>query len=108
MTRMISLSVIPEEDEWTATFVEMSQIATDLAKADLLAHVSLTATKLDENVEPEEELYHDEGTMRLVREAIKNGLGERVDTNRPFFVDSIITDIVSELQNAGILFRERR
>lgn len=56
-----------------------------------------------------EHLYHDENTLPKVRDAIKKGV-------RDFIADRLlgrakhdgfIDNVINELQNAGILFRER-
>lgn len=106
MQRMINMSVgVSEaEDEHRHVFAYLADIAGELTQTH--EYVSLTSNKLNEEIEIEEEvLYHDENTLSRVREAIKEalapyGMGGEGDTS--------VTDIINELQNAGIFFRERR
>ncbi len=51
--------------------------------------------------EQSEDLFHDEGTLMKVRHAFWEVLGNTVRERQ-------ITDIISEMQNTGLLFRERR
>lgn len=69
-----------------------------------LDHVSVYNTKVDEEFEVEEDAteYHDENTLALVRSTL---------ANTQLFVDRGwpgVDEIIIALQNAGILFRQRR
>jgi hypothetical protein len=53
----------------------------------------------------EEHLRHDEDTLVKVREALVRGLMGTTDLD---LIDQLVTNQINHLQNAGILFRERR
>lgn len=109
--RIVSLSALASgAEQYTRLFMDLSELARNLT--DDFQHVSVTASRVDEDdSEPlcdPDGLYHDEQTLVKVREAIKRGLGERVWTARDVLTNAIVTEIITEMQNAGILFREKR
>lgn len=104
MTRMVSLSVGTESaDDWAETFQDLSELGKNLGVTH--SYVSVSSTEIDDSEEPEgEDLYYDDATLDKVRRAIGSALVR--GTRRPDPV--LVTNIIGELQNAGILFRERR
>lgn len=104
MSSILSISVIPKGEEGRQRFMLIANGIME--NSDLYEYVtttSLDSESLDAEVEDEEDmddevLYYDEETLVKVRLALgKAGCG----ANR-------ITDCITELQNSGILFRERR
>ena len=107
--RMISMSLITDGAEsWMESFQKVSEIATDLEKSESFKHISVTATRMDvDDSAPEidpQGLYFDENTLTKVRRALKHVLEQRAQ----YVPESMITDLVIEMQNEGILFREQR
>lgn len=101
--RLVSLTVgMDETEDYFQTFQKISEIATDLDRAGDFSYINVSAQRVDEEVEPEQEqrsepVYYDEFTLMKVRRAIiKYGIS-----------DNICTDLISNMQNEGILFRER-
>lgn len=74
----------------------MSQAQMDLIMSGFDCH--LHATEIDPSV-PEVEEFHDDQTLQKVYEALMSVKGVSVQRAQ---------DAVSAMQNAGILFRERR
>ena len=97
MDRLVSLSVgTCGAEDYQNTFLDVSELAKGLAPTH--TYISVSAQKLgDSDTEDREELRHDENTLNKVREAIV-GSGFTVKT---------ATELISAIQNAGILFRER-
>jgi hypothetical protein len=52
----------------------------------------------------QERTYYDDQTLVKVREALRKGLLETVYHTQ----DDLLTSLISHMQNAGILFRERK
>ena len=99
MERMISLSVIPKPEDQEFVFNAMSHTASQLGHDCPNANLTFStyAYEDDQFDEPVEKLYHDENTLDKVRNAlISSGMTGRVADNA-----------INEMQNAGILFRER-
>lgn len=102
MTHLITLSVGTEgPDQHKAVFGLMSDIGAEFALD--YHYSSITSVDTDRPNDGDEEFY-DEHTLFKVREAIKNAIEVRVATAP----EAMINDIINEMQNAGILFRERR
>jgi hypothetical protein len=105
--RIISLYVGTDDDEgWRQIFQDFSELAHSIGERYHYVGVSSTFAGVDDS-EPEcdpQGLYYDENTIVKVREAIKEAVETRVATAP----ESLITDIITEIQNAGILFRESR
>jgi hypothetical protein len=96
-THSINLSVMVDNSEdWRDVFSEFTSVAGDLDKA--YAGVTVTSYDLSSSPKDDSEEYYDEYTMLKVHKAITECA----------FTDHTATDIISALQNAGILFRERR
>lgn len=96
----INFSVhVDNPDTWNRLWVELSERAGALGKYNPM--VSLTSHDLSVDFDPNEEEsneYHDENTLFLVMEALgRAGLGHMM-----------VQDAIREMQNAGILFRQRR
>jgi hypothetical protein len=99
MDRLISLSVGTEGDEaWASTFQDLSELARNLGDAHGYVSVSSSPLGEDSDDAPEEDLFYDEETLFKVMRVLRERGLSRVR------VESVIND----LQNAGILFRERR
>jgi hypothetical protein len=98
MDRLISLTVgTVGDDEYCATMQDVSELAVALgAKHD---YVSLSAHAFDAaESDEDDELYYDDKTLEKVTNVLRShGLSSQ-----------LVTDLISDLQNAGILFRERR
>lgn len=104
-THLISLSVGTKDAEvWHQTYQELSELAANLGAVHDYVTVSSALVGGDDDVETEDELYHDEETLTKVHAAIGKALLANTDEAHPDW----ITDIITEIQNAGILFRERR
>lgn len=96
MLRVVRLDIgtVGAEDYFT-TFQDISELARNLGVAH--EYVSVSCGVVGEEGELKN-LHHDENTLVKVHEAIvKEGLNEQS-----------ATEIITTLQNAGILFRERR
>lgn len=105
MDRLISLTVgTKEAEEWFRTFQEISELGANLGASH--HYVSVSSTDLGSDKEPDEDdleqTYHDDNTMRKVRVAVGRAVLVHTDANA-----DLVTDIINEIQNAGILFRER-
>lgn len=100
--RIISLTVgTKEAEEWFRTFQEISELAANLGASH--HYVSVSSSVCAETFETEmevgnDDLYYDENTLMKVREALGKFLKD----------DHQIKDVINEMRNAGILFRERR
>jgi len=99
MDRIISLSVGTHgAEDYFSIFQDVSELARNLGEE---RYVSVSATMIgDEPGDDEDEvdkLYYDEDTLMKVRKILR----ERGLSNL------IIDEIINDLLNAGILFRER-
>lgn len=102
MGHLITLGVgtdTPEEHK--AVYSLLSDIACEMAQD--YHYASVTSIDTDRPSDGDEE-FHDHGTINKVREAISDAIELRVATAP----EAMVTDIINALQNAGILFRERR
>lgn len=103
MDRLINLGVATEgSEDYFRTFQDISELARNLGESHSYVSVSASVVGEEDDVEDvsseAERLHHDENTLRKVYDAImKNGLSRKT-----------AEDVVNNLQNAGILFRERR
>lgn len=110
MDRLISLTVKTKGfEDYANSFMDMAELGRALGSNH--EYVNMSAQVLD-GVEEDvpEELTHDESTMITVKRAISKALQEEysVSTHPALGPSSpFVTRIVNELQNAGILFRER-
>lgn len=105
--RIISLSVgTKSDDEWTHTFHQISAIATDLDRASDFTYVSVSSSIVgdDDPIDSDGELYYDQETLTKVRRALWNVLANKTED----LPASVLDDLISGMQNEGILFRERR
>jgi len=100
MDRLVSLTIgtVGAEDYYV-TFGEISELARNLG--DNHKYVNVSAQTYDETEESEpdpenENLHYDENTLAKAR---------RVMTN--YLVPEAAEALINDLQNAGILFRER-
>jgi hypothetical protein len=96
--RLISLTVGTQEaEEWFRTFQEISELAANLGASH--HYVSVSSIDPEEQSEEDyEDLYYDEKTLEKVGRVLLN---HGIDLER-------IPSVLSEMKNAGILFRERR
>lgn len=104
MDRMISLSVgVEGAEDYFSTFQDISELARNLGAVHDYVNVTANTVFSDAEDEPDdgpndEELYHDEQTIPKFRAVLKDyGLS-----------DKTVSDLISNLHAAGILFRERR
>lgn len=100
MDRLISLGVGTDgDDDYFQTHQDLSELARNLGATHNYVSMMAQSVVDDDSDTDEEELYYDENTLFKVREAMMiNGwiTGEMCD------------EIINRLQNAGILFRERK
>lgn len=92
-------------EEWRRVWGDFNELADGYAK--LFSTISVSSFDLnvsDQDQRPDEELFYDEQTLQKVRNALILAMNKRaIDTLGNGIVDSLI----NEMQNAGILFRER-
>lgn len=108
MDRLISLGVGTKGDEdFNQTYQDLSELCRSLAVSH--DYTNLTAQSVGDDTEEDEseELYFDETTMFKVRAALMNVLISHYGSN-PVANNTVVTDMMNEMQTAGILFRERK
>jgi hypothetical protein len=100
-THSVNLNVVVNSTEqWTEIFSHLADVAASLPQK--YSGVSVSSFQLaDEDeviqTDPDTE-YYDDQTLMKVRNVLRlHGI-----------TDDVITDIISEMQNVGLLFRERR
>ena len=94
----ISLTaVVSDKEQHDRVYTEFGTVQDQLAGE--VPSVSLTSFDMETVTGDEDELHFDEGTMFKVYDAIMTGLPMNAADAR---------DIIDSMQNAGILFRERR
>jgi hypothetical protein len=109
--RMISLSAVTNgSEEYYRLFQDLSELANNLSAVH--EYVTMNATWFSDDEGPQGDpdgLYFDEATMFKVRQAIMDAIAKelRVPVDSYQIMDKLAMDIITELQNAGILFRER-
>lgn len=98
MERLVSLSVgTTGAEDFFSTYQDMSELAANLGANH--EYVSVTATVVGDDTEDDEpeELYYDEFTLLKVMKALReNGMSR-----------DQVEIAINDMQNAGILFRER-
>lgn len=99
--RVVSLSVATTgSEDFFGIFQDLSELARNLGVNH--NYVSVTTTLVDDDEDPHDEpagedLYYDDNTLEKVREVMMNcGL-----------TGDVVIAVINDLQNAGILFRER-
>lgn len=106
--RLISLTVGTKgAEEWFRAFQDLSELANNLGNVHHYVSVSSSALGDEEPDPVSDDLYHDENTLRKVHETLVIVLS-RSGAGTHMAGEDIATNIIGELQNAGILFRERR
>lgn len=94
-SHMITLTVgVKDPNDWDYIYDSFGRTARELGPQYPYVSVSSSQTDDLENIE---ELYHDDMTLQKVYDAL---LPCVADSNRA-------KEVINELQNAGILFRER-
>jgi hypothetical protein len=103
---LISLTVGTEgAEEWFRAFQDLSELANNLGTVHHYVSVSSSAVGNEESDPIDDDVYYDDNTMVKVREALVSTLSRLGSgTSASQAADAVIL----ELQNAGILFRERR
>lgn len=112
VTHTLSLTVgVTNGDQWKSAWDHLNRVAVDFRRVDM-PHLNVSSYMLDEEMTDEppqvisngivvthhtENLYHDEDTLHKVHRALRNA---GLDIEQ-------IEICVLEMQNAGILFRER-
>jgi capsule polysaccharide export protein KpsC/LpsZ len=106
-TRLINLTISTKgAEEWFTTFQEISELAANLgASHDYVSVSSVVPDETSEDV-PDEDLYDDEETLIKVNQAIRRAFLQH-GASDDVVVNQFVIDAISEMQNAGILFRER-
>lgn len=76
-------------------------------RVHLLNSVNVSATRLDllPDIEEPEDLRYDENTLQKVKDALFEGLGSKC---QGYPRDALVFELITSMQNYGILFRERR
>lgn len=99
MDRLIMLGIgVNSGDQWAEAFQDMSELARSLGETYDFVDVRSSVIGKDEDLYSRdvETLYHDDQTISKVHDVICSlGLAEHAN------------DIINDLQNCGILFRER-
>lgn len=96
MTHTVTLTLVTKnEKDWSSAFSLLSTVAFDTAGR--FQQVSVNSYDNEDIVESEPTTYT-EDTMMKVHDSLRSS---GLDEDR-------ITDIVTALQNAGLLFRERK
>ena len=117
-THLVSLGVgVDNPEHHQEIFDELTQLGSRVATKYTYVSVSSTANDVDyeedDTIETpdecnEEHLYYDGDTMRKVYAAIAHGVYEVIYDEAPSpGRDPRVDAIVNQLQNAGIIFRER-
>lgn len=100
MDRMITLSVgTCGAEQWMHSFQDLSELAVNLGESHDYVNVVSSVISDEREEDAEEYLRHDENTLLKVITAINAGV--------PDLSSEEVTNIVNQIQNAGILFRER-
>lgn len=107
ISRLVSLSVGTETaEEYVHVFQDISELARNLMVS--YKYVTVSANIIDtEDDKPEGDpdgLYYDDKTLDKVRRALWAVLANKSEG----LPASVITDMITEMQNEGIFFRERR
>jgi hypothetical protein len=96
--RVVHLSVHTyNDDKWDHAWGRLTKLTHELGEEYL--HVSLTTSRLDDS-EIEEGEYFDDQTIIKVVDTIKRTM--------PGLTEGMAREIINDLHNAGILFRERK
>lgn len=113
MTHLMSLSVGTNGDEQHArTYARFSELSKELVREH--DYVTLSSQLVvdggdDEDLDEEcskEHLYYDEDTLVTVRTALTESVREEFSSPDEA-IEQIVTDMISRMLSAGILFRER-
>ncbi len=108
MSHIVTLSVVTRHDKgWADAFDTLSKVA--LASGDQFANVTVSSIDMEDELEitadlEEVEEFHDENTMKKVYDTLR--AVTIVDAREFQLSEDAATDIITALQNAGILFRE--
>jgi hypothetical protein len=108
MDRLLSLSVGTDgSEDYIRTFQDLSELVKSLGESHDYVNVSACAVnEVDED--SAEELCYDENTLFKVRAAVEKAVRDSLGGNGPAIIDSVVANIINEIQNEGILFRERK
>ena len=96
-TFMINLTVGVPQNQWQRVWEGFESFAQSTREVETPPYISLTSTLVEGVTEDGEEFY-DEGTLLRVYEALR----------RIPMPEKVAREAVTAMQNAGILFRERR
>lgn len=98
MHRLISLTVGTfGAEDYASAFMDIGELAGALGSQHDYVSVSAQVVNDDEPEPEHERLHHDENTLNKVRKALmEHGLSS-----------DLMTSAITDMQNAGILFRER-
>jgi hypothetical protein len=110
MDRLISLSVSVEDEQFTNALETMTEFMTELAESYRHDYISLSSSEFKDELDEEvsgEDLYHDENTLVKARMAMARILQNHRDWTSEDLTNAV-TEMVNELHNDGILFRERK
>ena len=96
-TFMINLTAGVQQAKWQRTWEGFESFARTIREVEEPEYLSLTWTLVD-GVTNEGDEFYDEGTLLRVYEALR----------RMPMPEKVAREAVTAMQNAGILFRERR
>ena len=106
MDRLISLSVgVTGVEDYVRTFEDISELARNMVESHEYVNVSASVIGAPDEDEPcckHEHLHYDDQTLVKVRQTL-------MDSVAPYgYSDYVVDQLLYDLQNAGILFRERK
>lgn len=105
---IVSLTLVTyPNDDGNAGFSRLSDLAIDLQDQYAQVTVGSIDNNLEDVAEEAEEIqeFFDESTLEKVHVALRRGITKCCDGDG-FISDNQVTGVITELQNAGILFRE--
>jgi hypothetical protein len=111
VTRNIGLNIsTANEAEWKRTYRTVSGVAQHFGEHG--QYVSVWSSATDEEVDSGvvgEDTFYDENTLPKVMAAVEKAVlnSPAVYKDGPEALSGFVNDILTEIQNAGILFRER-
>lgn len=104
-THSLSVSVSVHQKDYAYVCGLFTRVFRDLGATHPSASMTSVALDIeDDGPEDSEDLYYDEETLFKARRAMSKVLFSR--THLSF--DALVTDLINELLNAGIVLRERR
>ena len=100
-THMINLTAgATGAEDWQRLWDKFNEFTSEIRADEQPGYISLTSTLVDESVVDAQDgdVFYDEGTLLRVYEALR----------RIPMPEKVAREAITAMQNAGILFRERR